>query len=55
MPTPTRKRATKRAPAPPPPAIKQNIDDILIDREFHAPAEEIEIDLQLDENGKVEP
>jgi hypothetical protein len=55
MPTPTRKRATKRAPARPSPAIKQNFDDILIDRELHAPAEEIEIDLQLDENGRIEP
>jgi hypothetical protein len=54
MPTPTRKKATKRAPARPSPPIKQ-VDDILIDREFHAPAEEIEIDPQLDESNRAEP
>ncbi len=55
MPTPTRKRATKRAPARPSPAVKQKFDDTLIDRELHSPAEEIEIDPQLDESNRAEP
>jgi hypothetical protein len=45
-------RATQRersATAP------RDASDILIDRDFHAPAEEIEIDPQLDENESAEP
>jgi hypothetical protein len=34
---------------------KQELDDGVVDRDFDAPAEEIEIDPQLDENGSAEP
>jgi hypothetical protein len=74
MPTPTRKQATKRAPAKQSNAVtqdarrvdratrreradtsKQKIEDVVIDRGFHAPAEDIEIDPQLDESESAEP
>jgi hypothetical protein len=34
---------------------KPALDDVLVDRDLHPPAEDIEIDPQLDESEKVEP
>jgi hypothetical protein len=34
---------------------KPPLDDVVVDRDLHAPAEDIEIDPQLDESEKVEP
>jgi hypothetical protein len=37
------------------PTGEQTIDDIAVDHDFHAPAEDIEIDPLLDDSEKVEP
>jgi hypothetical protein len=46
------RRAMRRDRTPP---GDQKIEDIATDRDFHAPAEEIEIDPQLDESETAEP